>query len=120
AARAPPRLARVQGAWRRAHARRPRRVVRRRAHRARGRLPGRARVGARARRHPVAPDQVRAADDRSAARARRRVRPVARRTMTKPLVEMPRATRAAIRGVLADIDDTVTTEGKLTSQAYRA
>jgi hypothetical protein len=40
--------------------------------------------------------------------------------MTRPLAEMPRATRAAVRGVLADIDDTVTTEGKLTSQAYVA
>ncbi|HEY8243605.1 MAG TPA: HAD-IIB family hydrolase [Casimicrobiaceae bacterium] len=40
--------------------------------------------------------------------------------MTRPLADMPRATRAAIRGVLADIDDTVTTEGKLTSQAYGA
>jgi HAD superfamily hydrolase (TIGR01484 family) len=33
---------------------------------------------------------------------------------------MTRATRAAVRGVLADIDDTITTEGKLTSQAYGA
>jgi HAD superfamily hydrolase (TIGR01484 family) len=40
--------------------------------------------------------------------------------MTRPLDAMPRATRAAIRGVLCDIDDTVTTEGKLTSQAYVA
>jgi len=40
--------------------------------------------------------------------------------MTRPLALMPRATRDAIRGVLADIDDTVTTEGKLTSQAYHA
>ena len=40
--------------------------------------------------------------------------------MTRPLADMPRATRVAVRGVLADIDDTVTTEGKLTSQAYGA
>ena len=40
--------------------------------------------------------------------------------MTRPLAEMPRAARTAIRGVLADIDDTITTEGKLTPQAYAA
>jgi HAD superfamily hydrolase (TIGR01484 family) len=40
--------------------------------------------------------------------------------MTRPLADMPRSTRDAIRGVLADIDDTVTTEGKLTSRAYDA
>jgi HAD superfamily hydrolase (TIGR01484 family) len=40
--------------------------------------------------------------------------------MTRPLAGMPRATRDAIRGVLADIDDTITTDGKLTSQAYAA
>ena len=38
----------------------------------------------------------------------------------RPLVEMPRATRLAIRGVLTDIDDTLTTHGRLTAQAYAA
>ncbi|MEO8485885.1 MAG: HAD-IIB family hydrolase [Betaproteobacteria bacterium] len=33
---------------------------------------------------------------------------------------MPRAARAAIRGVLADIDDTLTTHGRLTPAAYAA
>jgi len=38
----------------------------------------------------------------------------------RPLQEMPRATRAAIRGVLTDIDDTLTTHGQLTPAAYAA
>src|SRR5438876_10176738 len=38
----------------------------------------------------------------------------------QPLSAMPDASRRAIRGVLADIDDTVTTHGRLTSQAYAA
>ena len=38
----------------------------------------------------------------------------------QPVAAMPRATRVAIRGVLADIDDTLTTDGRLTSQAYVA
>jgi HAD superfamily hydrolase (TIGR01484 family) len=36
------------------------------------------------------------------------------------LVSMPRTTRRAIRGVLADIDDTITTHGQLTAEAYAA
>jgi HAD superfamily hydrolase (TIGR01484 family) len=40
--------------------------------------------------------------------------------MPRPLAEMPRETRRAIRGVLTDIDDTVTTHGKLTPAAYAA
>ena len=38
----------------------------------------------------------------------------------KPLSECPRATLAAIRGVLTDIDETVSTEGRLTPEAYGA
>ncbi len=38
----------------------------------------------------------------------------------RPLASMPSATRAAVRGVLADIDDTITTHGKLTADAYAA
>jgi HAD superfamily hydrolase (TIGR01484 family) len=38
----------------------------------------------------------------------------------QPLTSMPRATRLAIRGVLADIDDTLTTRGRLEAPAYAA
>jgi HAD superfamily hydrolase (TIGR01484 family) len=38
----------------------------------------------------------------------------------KPLSDCPRATLAAIRGVLTDIDETVSTEGRLTADAYAA
>jgi len=38
----------------------------------------------------------------------------------KPLADCPRATLAAIRGVLTDIDETVSTEGHLTADAYGA
>jgi HAD superfamily hydrolase (TIGR01484 family) len=38
----------------------------------------------------------------------------------KPLIEFPRAALAAVRGVLLDIDDTLTTEGALTADAYGA
>ena len=38
----------------------------------------------------------------------------------KPLSECPRATLAAIKGVLTDIDETVSTEGTLTAEAYGA
>lgn len=38
----------------------------------------------------------------------------------RPLSEMPRDARRAIRGVLTDIDDTLTTHGKLTPAAYGA
>ncbi|HQU51130.1 MAG TPA: HAD family hydrolase, partial [Casimicrobiaceae bacterium] len=38
----------------------------------------------------------------------------------RPLQSMPEATRAAIRGVLTDIDDTLTTHGQLTPDAYAA
>ena len=38
----------------------------------------------------------------------------------KPIDALDRATLANVRGVLADIDDTITSEGKLTSAAYAA
>ena len=38
----------------------------------------------------------------------------------QPLSSMPAATRRAVRGVLADIDDTITTHGQLTPDAYAA
>ena len=38
----------------------------------------------------------------------------------QPLAEFPPAARARIRGVLCDIDDTLTTDGRLTARAYAA
>jgi hypothetical protein len=38
----------------------------------------------------------------------------------QPLAAMPRAMRLGIRGVLADIDDTLSTHGRLTADAYTA
>ncbi len=38
----------------------------------------------------------------------------------KPLSECPKATLAAVRGVLTDIDETVSTDGRLTAAAYGA
>jgi HAD superfamily hydrolase (TIGR01484 family) len=38
----------------------------------------------------------------------------------KPLSDCPEATLAAIRGVLTDIDETVSTDGRLTAEAYGA
>ena len=38
----------------------------------------------------------------------------------RPLSAMPDAARRAVRGVLADIDDTLTTHGRLTASAYAA
>ena len=38
----------------------------------------------------------------------------------KPLADFPRAERAGIRGVFTDIDDTLTTDGRLTAVAYGA
>lgn len=38
----------------------------------------------------------------------------------QPLAAMPAGARAAVRGVLADIDDTITTHGQLTPEAYTA
>jgi HAD superfamily hydrolase (TIGR01484 family) len=41
-------------------------------------------------------------------------------THPQPLAAMPDRVRRAIRGVLTDIDDTLTTDGKLTADAYAA
>ena len=38
----------------------------------------------------------------------------------QPLAAMPPAVRAAVRGVCTDIDDTLTTHGRLTAEAYAA
>jgi HAD superfamily hydrolase (TIGR01484 family) len=38
----------------------------------------------------------------------------------QPLASMPLAVRAAMRGVLADIDDTLSTGGRITAEAYAA
>jgi HAD superfamily hydrolase (TIGR01484 family) len=38
----------------------------------------------------------------------------------RPLAAMPTAVRAAVRGVLTDIDDTLSTRGRLTAEAYAA
>ena len=38
----------------------------------------------------------------------------------RPLAEMPETVRRSIRGVLADIDDTLSTHGRLTAAAYTA
>ena len=40
--------------------------------------------------------------------------------MMTPLANCPRATLAAVEGVLTDIDETVSTEGRLTADAYGA
>ena len=42
------------------------------------------------------------------------------RTRLRPLAQCPRETLAAIRGVLTDIDETVSTDGRLTAEAYGA
>jgi HAD superfamily hydrolase (TIGR01484 family) len=41
-------------------------------------------------------------------------------TLPRPLATMPDGVRRAIRGVLTDIDDTLTSDGKLTAPAYAA
>jgi hypothetical protein len=41
-------------------------------------------------------------------------------SLPRPLAEMPQAVRRSIRFVLTDIDDTLTTDGKLTVAAYAA
>src|SRR5476649_1903813 len=38
----------------------------------------------------------------------------------KPLLDCPKTTLAAIKGVLTDIDETVSTDGQLTAEAYGA
>lgn len=46
--------------------------------------------------------------------------PMHARSAMVPLADMPEAVRRGIRGVLADIDDTITTHGRLTPDAYAA
>ena len=58
---------------------------------------------------------MRPAYERGAAPARRRTH--VGRTVT-PLAQMPAAVVQGIRGVFCDIDDTLTSEGKLTARAY--
>ncbi len=41
-------------------------------------------------------------------------------TAMRPLEDMPGEVRAGVRGVLTDIDDTLTTDGRLTAAAYEA
>ncbi len=50
----------------------------------------------------------------------RGLHPFATSMKLAPLDAMPEALRLGIRGVLSDIDDTITTHGKLTAQAYGA
>ena len=45
---------------------------------------------------------------------------MSKRSTMRPLATMPDATRRAIRGVLTDIDDTVSTEGRISTVAYAA
>src|SRR5690348_10625936 len=113
----PPWHARARDPRRRARARRLGRRLRQRTHRARNPLPAARRVGVDGRRRIVAAHEVRARHVARGARARRRMY----RAMTPaPLAQMPVETRRAIRVVLTDIDDTLTTEGKLTADAYAA
>src|SRR6478752_7373647 len=44
----------------------------------------------------------------------------AKKSTMKPLSDCPTTTLAAIRGVLTDIDETVSTNGRLTAEAYGA
>src|SRR5882672_10694627 len=69
-------------------------------------------MGAQRRGRVMAPYEVRPAHDRRAARARR-----AGDRALKALAELD---HRAVRAVLFDIDDTLTTAGKLTAQAYAA
>src|SRR6266511_2454917 len=64
------------------------------------------------RRHPLATQQVRSADDRSAMPACS--------TGGRPLKPLAELDGRAVRAVLFDIDDTLTTAGKLTAEAYTA
>lgn len=52
-------------------------------------------------------------------RAQREATPVDRAAL-RPLTSMPAGVRAGVRGVLTDIDDTLTTHGRLTAGAYAA
>ena len=45
---------------------------------------------------------------------------MSRASTLRPLAQMPRAVAASVHSVLTDIDDTLTTEGRLTAAAYQA
>jgi glycine/D-amino acid oxidase-like deaminating enzyme len=94
--------------------RRPGRGLRRGPDRARVALFRRTRMGADRRGRALAPYQDRPADDGRAARARG----ASARRLMKPLAELRDPGR--LRGLLFDIDDTLTTDGKLTAEAYGA
>src|SRR5438067_7961231 len=64
------------------------------------------------RRHPVAAHEVRLAHDAGAARARR--------TSAGPMKSLAELSPQGVRALLFDIDDTLTTAGKLTATAYAA
>jgi hypothetical protein len=64
---------------------------------------------------------VRARDETPRARRRRAAfRPPRQRRGLKPLAEFPQEARRRVRGVLTDIDDTLTTQGRLLAIAYSA
>src|SRR6185369_3983482 len=86
--------------------------LRRRPHRAGVALLRRARMGRQRRRRAVAPEQGRAAPRRPAAGAGRRGDGA-----MKPLAALD---ARAVRFVLLDVDETLTTRGKLGAQAYGA
>src|SRR5215218_2122230 len=50
----------------------------------------------------------------------RHVRSIPMTPLMTPLADCPRETLAAIQGLLTDIDETVSTEGRLTADAYAA
>src|SRR6202163_5065090 len=81
-------------------------------------------MGDRSRRRALAANQMRPPFAHRRARRRRRISPYSRRAglsaAMRPLAAMPVAPRAAMRGVLADIDDTLSTAGKITAEAYAA
>src|ERR1700694_7361 len=82
-------------------------------------------MGAQRRRCALATHQVRiASGSRSAQRGRRvsarAVRPRMSAVFMQPLTAMRDTARRAIRGVLADIDDTISTGGRVTAEAYAA
>src|SRR6185436_17922374 len=69
----------------------------------------------------LAAHQVRPAHDRGGALGRERIH--ARRAsvrLVNPLADFPVADRVKVRGVLADIDDTLTTHGRLFAASYGA
>src|SRR5262245_43074384 len=69
-------------------------------------------MGAYRGRRVVAPHEMRSAHDRSAARACR--------TGSRPLKPLQELDASGVRVLLFDVDDTLTTQGKLTAEAYGA